>query len=325
MTHCNTRSLGCALVAVMGSCLILLPASRAAALTAPQPGAVAKPPGLALVPPFPCGVSYRVVCGYYCNGLHKNTDSTIYSNDYYALDLDRAEAGGGQGKPVVAAAAGTVRFAGWTTGGWQSYGQMVLVELDYSQSGHSYITGYAHLESISVTVGQHVDAREPIGTLGRSGNQQLQFWPAPQVHFVLYQDALIAGGPYGGAAVVPEPLDGLQDIVTGTSATVSCTLTPDAGPADLAPADAPPLKDAPAPTDAAATADAGPDAPPLPRHDAMIADGLPPVVAGDFGFPPDPDQGCGCRTADEGSDRTPLALALALLAGAWRRARRRRR
>ncbi|HWO94131.1 MAG TPA: LysM peptidoglycan-binding domain-containing M23 family metallopeptidase [Dehalococcoidia bacterium] len=64
--------------------------------------------------------------------------------------------------PVAAAAAGTVTFAGGDPG--YSYGYYVIIS-----HGGGWETLYAHLSSISVSVGQVVSAGEAIGIVGTTG------------------------------------------------------------------------------------------------------------------------------------------------------------
>lgn len=223
----------CALVAAFAAACLLIAAGDGEALTSPLSGAVALPRSAVLRAPFPCGVSYRISCAYGC-GLHRGTTSTSSSNDYYALDLVRTGSGGGFDKPLVAIAAGTVRYAAWATGGWSPYGRIVLIEHDFGD-GQRYMSLYAHLNHISVHAGQKVAAGATIGKLGRSGNVT-----GAHVHFALYRDAKIGGGPYGGRATVPEPMGGAQDFRVGQTHTARC-------PAPKKDA-APPKPDAGAPT-----------------------------------------------------------------------------
>ena len=67
----------------------------------------------------------------------------------------------GVGTPIVAAASGTVIIAGWQGG----YGNMVVVS-----HGNNVTTGYAHLSSIGVGVGQTVGQGSVIGGMGSTGN-----------------------------------------------------------------------------------------------------------------------------------------------------------
>jgi murein DD-endopeptidase MepM/ murein hydrolase activator NlpD len=82
------------------------------------------------------------------------------------------------GTPVMATAPGKVVYAGWMG----DYGR--LVEIDH---GLGIRTRYAHLKSISVKVGQEVDYRHKIGTLGSSGRST-----GPHVHY----EVRVNGKPY---------------------------------------------------------------------------------------------------------------------------------
>jgi murein DD-endopeptidase MepM/ murein hydrolase activator NlpD len=185
------------------------------ARTIPRRGAVRKPRGLAIQAPFPCGTQLRVNCGYgpRCSPAHRRVASVTSTNDHYALDLIRAEPGNGERKPVVAVAAGVVKFAGWTRGGWAPYGQLVYIEHDYrDRAGHRYQSLYGHLARVTVRAGQRVAAGDRIGLLGGSSSGRQGRFGA-HLHFALYQDARPALG--GGRAVVPEPLDDYEDLGAG--------------------------------------------------------------------------------------------------------------
>lgn len=68
---------------------------------------------------------------------------------------------GGSGTPIAAAAAGTVILAGWNGG----YGNMVVVD-----HGGGISTGYAHMSSIAVSVGQSVGQGTVVGGMGTTGS-----------------------------------------------------------------------------------------------------------------------------------------------------------
>jgi hypothetical protein len=193
---------------------MVLHSSAGDALTVPQPGAVALPPGLVLWAPFPCGVAFEDLCGYGC-GLHVGTDRSGASNDFYANDFARSEPDSGFNKPVTTVAAGEVVYSGAATGGWSAYGNIVLVVHDI-HDGHLYHSLYAHLAAASVKVGDRVAAGDTIGLLGNTGTV------AYHLHFAMYRDAKVGGGPYGGNAVVPEPLDGVEDLNAGLKMTSTC-------------------------------------------------------------------------------------------------------
>ena len=294
---------------------------EAAARTTPNSGAVGLPPGVELQTPLPCGVRTRVTCSYGCGG-HTGTVNGSSSNDYYALDIQRDEAGGGDGKPLVAAATGVVRYASWATGGWSSYGLMVLIEHDFGD-GHRYVTLYAHMSKIGVAVGQKVVIGETIGNMGSTGNST-----APHVHFAVHRDAKIAGGPYGGTAVVPEPLGGRENLSGGGSWSPACVNTPPPPPSPPRPpsADQGVRHDARAPV--APRADAGVPSAPAPvwnSPDAGTTAMLPEAAPEDHDNPTAVMGGC---SAAGGSTRDGLlgllALGLALALVGPRRARRNR-
>ncbi|WP_309161378.1 M23 family metallopeptidase [Pelagibacterium sp. H642] len=73
------------------------------------------------------------------------------------------------GTPVLAAASGTVKFAGGNGG----YGNMV--EIDH---GNGYATRYAHLSQIAVAIGQTVTGGQRIGLAGSTGRST-----GPHLHF----------------------------------------------------------------------------------------------------------------------------------------------
>lgn len=98
-----------------------------------------------------------VVGGVRTQGIHGNN----------AVDLAHA-----LGVPIYASAGGSVIVA--KTGGWNGgYGNYIVI----SHSNGSQ-TLYAHLNSVSVSVGQTVSQGEIIGALGSSGNST-----GPHVHF----------------------------------------------------------------------------------------------------------------------------------------------
>ncbi len=76
---------------------------------------------------------------------------------------------GASGSKVVAADGGKVIFAGWSGG----YGKLIKIQHD-----NGYITYYAHLSSINVSVGQKVAKKEFIGRVGSTGNST-----GPHLHF----------------------------------------------------------------------------------------------------------------------------------------------
>ena len=197
------------------------------ALTTPRAGATGFPStGEALRMPFPAGARVRVSSGYSPTGgssLHDNIDVTSFGNDYYALDLVYdGETRGGLGMPLVAALSGTVVRAGWATAGWSNFGQRVILRHDLGD-GHVLHTFYAHLNAIdpAIVEGATVGQGDVLGDLGGScmGALSCSSFSGPHLHFSVHRNSTIGGsgtgGSYGGNAVVPEPLDGAEDLARG--------------------------------------------------------------------------------------------------------------
>jgi len=104
------------------------------------------------------------------------TITQYYSGKHRALDITTS---GASGRPIVAAAAGTVEFAG---SAGNSYGQQVVIN-----HGNGVKTRYAHClsGSISVRAGQKVSAGQQIAKIGNTGNSS-----GPHLHF----EVLVNGG-----------------------------------------------------------------------------------------------------------------------------------
>jgi hypothetical protein len=98
------------------------------------------------------------------------------------------------GTPVLAAASGTVTFAGKQSDG------AVVVKIQHDDG---YTTLYAHLDpSLQVTVGQHVSAGQIIGKVGVTG-----VTTGPHLHFGLYTSdgTAVDPAPYLAAGKLPDP------------------------------------------------------------------------------------------------------------------------
>jgi septal ring factor EnvC (AmiA/AmiB activator) len=93
------------------------------------------------------------------------------------------------GTPVQAVAGGQVRFAGWFRG----YGRLAILD-----HGDGYFTVVGHLERLDVEVGDVVQARQVIGTVGETGSLA-----GPRLYFEIRRggealdpgDWLRSGGP----------------------------------------------------------------------------------------------------------------------------------
>lgn len=73
------------------------------------------------------------------------------------------------GADIIAAAAGTVKYAGWNGG----YGNCVIID-----HGGGRSTLYSHMSSIGVSLGQTVSAGQSVGKVGATGNVT-----GPHLHF----------------------------------------------------------------------------------------------------------------------------------------------
>ena len=88
------------------------------------------------------------------------------------------------GTPVVAAGDGVVSYAG-TMG---TYGNVIMIT--HSVDGQIYTTLYAHLSSIGVSSGQHVDKGQYIAAMGNTGGST-----GPHLHFEFHIGNWSASGP----------------------------------------------------------------------------------------------------------------------------------
>lgn len=110
------------------------------------------PPATPYEMPFPCGEVW--------------TGSTRAGHSPSVRSVDFNYAGGDQGKPVLAAATGTVITA--VVGKDKpSYGQYVVLD-----HGNGESTLYGHMDSVLVAVGQPVTQGQQIGTVGNTGNSR---------------------------------------------------------------------------------------------------------------------------------------------------------
>ncbi len=90
----------------------------------------------------------------------------IFGTQRYHSGLD---IGGDYGLPIVAAASGTVEYAGWISG----YGNTVIIS-----HGGGISTLYGHNQSLAVGVGQSVSTGQTIAYCGSTGNST-----GPHCHF----------------------------------------------------------------------------------------------------------------------------------------------
>jgi hypothetical protein len=100
-------------------------------------------------------------------------------------------------QPVLAAAAGTVEYAGWNDPNpYVGYGQMVLIN-----HHNGYVTLYGHLSKLEVSTGDKVAAGQEIGISGTTGHSS-----GPHLHFSVFHDCQVAD-PYGWTGHGKDPLE----------------------------------------------------------------------------------------------------------------------
>ncbi len=102
--------------------------------------------------------------------------SQYYRYGHYGLDID-----GDTGDSIVAAASGTVTFAGWKNNGG---GYQVWIA-----HGSGLYTTYNHMSSVSVGRGQSVSKGQRVGRMGATG-----FVTGSHLHFEVWKGAIWNGG-----------------------------------------------------------------------------------------------------------------------------------
>jgi murein DD-endopeptidase MepM/ murein hydrolase activator NlpD len=102
--------------------------------------------------------------------------SQYFHYGHYAIDID-----GSTGDRIVAAASGTVTFAGWKSNGG---GYQVWIS-----HGSGLYTTYNHMSSVSVGRGQHVSKGQRVGRMGATG-----FASGSHLHFEVWKGPIWNGG-----------------------------------------------------------------------------------------------------------------------------------
>jgi murein DD-endopeptidase MepM/ murein hydrolase activator NlpD len=102
--------------------------------------------------------------------------SQYYHYGHYGIDID-----GDSGDRIVAAASGTVTFAGWKSNGG---GYQVWIA-----HGSGLYTTYNHMSSVSVGRGQRVGKGQRVGRLGATG-----FASGSHLHFEVWKGPIWNGG-----------------------------------------------------------------------------------------------------------------------------------
>jgi murein DD-endopeptidase MepM/ murein hydrolase activator NlpD len=102
--------------------------------------------------------------------------SQYYHYGHYGLDID-----GSTGDSIIAAASGTVTFAGWKSNGG---GYQVWIA-----HGSGLYTTYNHMSSVSVGRGQHVSKGQRVGRMGATG-----YATGSHLHFEVWKGPIWNGG-----------------------------------------------------------------------------------------------------------------------------------
>ncbi|SCL26050.1 Peptidase family M23 [Micromonospora pallida] len=136
-----------------------------AALTLALSMVVAPTPASAAAPylelPFSCGTSWTGDSG--SSNAHRNNE----------IDFNLSSGADDRGQPVLAAAAGTIRWEGGASSDYGNY-----VEIDH---GDGYSTLYAHLQDKFAHIGDTVVQGEKIGTVGNTDGNSPGI--SPHLHF----------------------------------------------------------------------------------------------------------------------------------------------
>jgi murein DD-endopeptidase MepM/ murein hydrolase activator NlpD len=111
-----------------------------------------------------------------------------YISQYFHYGHPALDIAAPYGTRILAAAAGTVIFAGWKDdmGGYQVW----------LSHGSGLYTAYYHMSAITVNVGQHVGRAQQVGRVGQSG-----YATGPHCHFEVWR-----GYPWQGSSYRVNPL-----------------------------------------------------------------------------------------------------------------------
>lgn len=140
--------------------------TRYAVGNAPWPTPVAEPEAhLWLSKPLPPGQGKLVINEIYPYGFDYNNRLLLHNGVDVSEEL---------GTPLLAAADGVVVYAGSDVDalfGWRCdwYGQLVVVEHDFTWQGQPVYTLYGHVINIKVTEGQSVRRGDPVAEVGFGG------------------------------------------------------------------------------------------------------------------------------------------------------------
>ncbi len=111
---------------------------------------------------WPAYKHYRITQVFGCTGWPGEPRWGTCRHYHDGLDI-----GGPTGVPILAAASGTVIYAGWRKAGTDGAAGGIVVWI--SHGGGTLYTTYNHLSAVTVKIGQHVTAGQRVGSMGETG------------------------------------------------------------------------------------------------------------------------------------------------------------
>jgi murein DD-endopeptidase MepM/ murein hydrolase activator NlpD len=177
---------------ILAGQILIIPGAETGSVPAPKGpgssgakgGAAAKSSGGRLVWPVPGHKDVTQRFG--CTGVASEPSYGNCAHFHDAIDI-----GAPEGSSVVAAAAGTVIYAGWKAAGSDGYGGGLVVWISH---GGTLYTTYNHLSVELVKVGEPVSAGQRIGSVGMTGTAT-----GPHLHFEVWVCYPWTGGDIGCA------------------------------------------------------------------------------------------------------------------------------
>ncbi len=144
--------------------LLLVPGADTPPLPVKQPPAPPPPNWLGKLL-WPAYDHYRITQPFGCTGWPAEPRWGTCRHFHDGLDI-----GGPTGVPILAAASGTVIYAGWRKAGTDGAAGGIVVWI--SHGGGTLYTTYNHLSAVTVKIGQHVTAGQRVGSMGETGAAQ---------------------------------------------------------------------------------------------------------------------------------------------------------
>ena len=169
---------------------LIIPDARAKAIPAPKatPAPKTSSSGGGSTSSSGGGTAIHPSTGSYGGGTFAWPVPGGFISQYFHYGHPALDIAAPYGSRIVAAAAGTVIFAGWkdNMGGYQVW----------VSHGSNLYTGYYHMSAITVSIGEHVGRAEQIGRVGQSGVAT-----GPHCHFEVWR-----GYPWQGSSYRVNPL-----------------------------------------------------------------------------------------------------------------------